>query len=174
MLISKVMTSKVISASPEQSLRRAAQIMERNDFDCMPICLNKRFIGTITIRDIVSKVVEFGLALDEFTIEDLMTPDSKFLFEDQTIYYALSLMNENQLCSLMVVNRDNELAGIITLEDIMLSIKGTNPELTNKDSNIEVDLKKVLKVSRKIKNLETSLEFRQIKSRAKNVHSTPY
>jgi CBS domain-containing protein len=119
MYISQVMTSKVISATPDQPLKHVAQILEQNDFDSIPICLNKRFVGTITIRDIVSKVVERGRLLDEFTIEELMTPESKFVFEDQTIDHALNLMNENLLSRLMVMNRNIELVGIITLEDIM-------------------------------------------------------
>jgi predicted transcriptional regulator len=38
MLLSQVMTSEVISASPDQSLKHAAQIVEIMDFEALPVC----------------------------------------------------------------------------------------------------------------------------------------
>ena len=52
MNINQVMTRDVKTASPEDSLQTAAQKMEQNDFDVLPVADNDRLVGMVTDRDI--------------------------------------------------------------------------------------------------------------------------
>ena len=117
-----------------QPLSVVAKILEENDFDSMPICINNRLVGMLTIRDIALKA-EQGRSLAELTIEELMITGVRFVFEDQTVDFASDLMNEHQLSRLMVVNRNDQLVGIVTLEDIMTTaqyIHSISPIITTK------------------------------------------
>jgi CBS domain-containing protein len=119
MLVSQVMTTDVISASPDQSLKHAAQIMEIKDFDALPVCTNFRLVGMISIRDIVVIAVENGLSLEETKISEIMSGEARYVFEDQETEYVLNFMNEHQLSRLLVLNRENHLIGIVSVNDIL-------------------------------------------------------
>jgi CBS domain-containing protein len=119
MLMSQVMTIDVVSVSPYQSLKYAAQIMEINDFDALPVCTDFRLVGLISIRDIVVKAVDKGLSLDDTTICEVMSGDARYVFEDQLIEYALNLMCEYGISRILVLNREYHLVGIVSLEDIL-------------------------------------------------------
>lgn len=73
MMIGHLMSTCVVTASPMQSLKSAAKIMEENDFDALPICDNHRVIGMLTVRDIAMKAVAQGLSLAESKISEFMT-----------------------------------------------------------------------------------------------------
>jgi CBS domain-containing protein len=47
-----------------------------------------------------------------------MTPDVVYCFEDQDVQEAGRLMREHQVRRLVVLNRDERLAGIISLGDL--------------------------------------------------------
>jgi CBS domain-containing protein len=125
MMISQLMTSQVATASPHDSLKFAAQIMEENDFDAIPICENGRLVGMLSIRDIAMKAVANGRSLEETKVVQCMALEAKYVFADQATPYVINFMIEQQLKSLLVLDRDYELVGIVCLEDLILSNKIT-------------------------------------------------
>jgi CBS domain-containing protein len=118
MKISQVMTKDVVTASPADSLRLAAEIMERNDFDAVPVCEDSRLIGMLTVQDIAIKAVENDLSLDDLKVANLMTFEAKYVFADQPISYAINFMIEHSLRRLLVLDRDYQLLGIVSLDDL--------------------------------------------------------
>lgn len=118
MMISQWMTSQVATASPHDSLKFAAQIMETNDFDAIPICDNGRLVGMLSIRDIAMKAVAYGRSLEQTKISQCMALEAKYVFADQSTSYVIHFMLEQQLKSVLVLDRDYELVGIVCLEDL--------------------------------------------------------
>lgn len=121
MRISHVMTPNVVSASPMQSLKSAAQIMEENDFDALPVCEHYRVIGMLTVRDIAMKAVAQGVSLEDAKIFDVMTFETQYVFADQPAAEVARLMIEQQLRRLLVVDRDFQLAGIVSVDDLLMA-----------------------------------------------------
>jgi CBS domain-containing protein len=119
MIISRSMNPHVMTASPFDSLKSAAQIMEENDFDALPICKNGRLIGMLTIKDIALKAVAYGLSLEQTRVSQCMAFEAKYVFADQTIAYVVEFMTDQQLRSVLVLDRDYELVGVVSLADLV-------------------------------------------------------
>lgn len=170
MLISEVMTTELIISSPDQSLKHAAQIMEINDFDALPVCTNSRLVGTITIRDIVVKAVENGLSLDQISISEVMSGQARYVFEDQQTSYALKFMNEHQLSRLLVLNRENHLVGIASLEDILNS--DSTALLSINRNQISVSKQTWPEVIKRPRKREKTFDLIPSQSRVISHHST--
>jgi CBS domain-containing protein len=113
------MTSDVIIASPDDNLRRAAQLMESNDFGLLPVGENDRLVGMLSDRDITIRAVAKGLGPD-CKVRDVMTSDVKYVYEDETVEDAARNMETLQVRRLPVLNRDKRLVGIVSLGDLAL------------------------------------------------------
>ena len=123
MIINVVMTPNVLTAPPEASLKFAAQIMEQNDDDALPICDKNQLIGMLTMRDIAVKALANSLSLEAHKISDFMTFEAKYVFADQSTEYAMEFMAEHQLLRLLVLDRGYNLVGTVSVDDLMIANK---------------------------------------------------
>jgi len=121
MMIGHLMTTSVVTASPMQSLKSATQIMEENDFDALPICDNHRVIGMLTVRDIAMKAVTKGVSLAESKISEFMTFETAYVFVDQPAEEVARFMIEQQVRRLLVLDRDYQLVGIVSVDDLLMA-----------------------------------------------------
>jgi CBS domain-containing protein len=94
MVVSEVMTSKVRIASPDDTLQSAAQLMEQEDFGSLPVGENDRLVGMLTDRDIAIRAVARGVAPQECTVRDVMSSDIKYVYDDQSVRDAASIMGD--------------------------------------------------------------------------------
>jgi CBS domain-containing protein len=119
MQVSEVMTPEVECASPSTSIQEAARKMRDLDVGPLPVCGdNDRLVGMLTDRDIVIRAIAEGLDPKTTRIQDMMTPDVIYCFEDQGLEEAAQLMKESQVRRLVVLNRDKQLVGIVSLGDL--------------------------------------------------------
>lgn len=121
MRISHLMTPDVVIASPMQSLKSAAQIMEEHDFDALPVCDHQRVIGMLTVRDIAMKAVAQGLSLEDSKTVDVMSFETHYVFADQPVEEVARFMIEQQLRRLLVLDRDYQLVGIVSVDDLLMA-----------------------------------------------------
>src|SRR5687767_8579553 len=82
--IQDVMTCPVEVVSPDDTVETAARLMEACDCGVLPVGHNDRLVGMITDRDIVTRAVALGIDTSECLVADIMTPDVKFCYEDET------------------------------------------------------------------------------------------
>ncbi|WP_229008594.1 CBS domain-containing protein [Methylophilus sp. Leaf408] len=121
MLISQIMTPEVIVASPNDTLRSAARTMLEHDLGILPICENDGLIGMLSDRDITIRAVARGLSLDDTRISQLLGTEARYVFDDQTVQEAAHEMKQFQIRRLPVLDRENQLVGIISLADIVMT-----------------------------------------------------
>jgi CBS domain-containing protein len=117
MNVSDVMTREVQVASPEQSIRDAAQLMMKIDAGTVPVGKDQKLVGMLTDRDIAVRAVAKGLGPDT-PVREIMSADVKYCFEDQSIEEVARNMADIQVRRLPVVNRDKRLVGILSLGDL--------------------------------------------------------
>ena len=117
MNVSDVMTREVQVASPEQSIRDAAQLMMRIDAGTVPVGENEKLVGMLTDRDITVRAVAKGLG-PETPVREIMSADVKYCFEDQPVEEVARNMADIQVRRLPVVNREKRLVGILSLGDL--------------------------------------------------------
>ena len=85
----------------------------------LPVCGdNDRLVGMITDRDITVRAVAEACDPRTTTVQDVMTPDVVYCFDDQDVQEAARLMKEHQVRRLVVLNRDKRLVGIVSLGDL--------------------------------------------------------
>ena len=117
MKIADSMTRHVRVATPDQSIREAAQLMAELGAGTLPVRDQDRLVGMITDRDIAVRAVAEGKSPDT-RIQDVMTRDVKYCFDDDELEDVARNMADIQVRRLPVVNRDKRLVGIIALSDI--------------------------------------------------------
>ena len=120
MNISEVMSQDVRIASPKDTLQHAAQLMRDIDAGILPVGENDRLIGMLTDRDITVRAVAEGKAPDTCQVHEVMSPDIKYVYEDESLDDAARIMGELQVRRLPVLSRDKRLVGIVSLGDVAL------------------------------------------------------
>ena len=126
MQVKEVMTRGVECTRPGASLQEAARKMRDLDVGPLPVCGdNDRLVGMLTDRDITVRAVAEGQDPKTARVQDVMTPDVLYCFEDQDVAEAARLMEENQVRRLAVLNSDKRLVGIVSLGDLAVETGGS-------------------------------------------------
>jgi len=119
MQVKEIMTRGADCTRPTASLQEAARKMRELDVGPLPVCGdNDRLVGMLTDRDITIRAVAEGQDPKTARVQDIMTPNIVYVFEDQDVTEAAQLMKEKQVRRLVVLNRDKRLAGIVSLGDL--------------------------------------------------------
>jgi CBS domain-containing protein len=114
------MTPNPASCEPGDSIRRAAEIMQREDVGAVPVVEGKdhRLVGIVTDRDVTIKIVAAGGNVDSSTVADAMTSNPASVREDEDVSRSVSLMAERQVRRMPVVDAQGRLSGIIAQADV--------------------------------------------------------
>ena len=117
-LVSDVMTRDVQSIGPQESLQRAAQLMDRLNVGSLPVCDGQRLLGMVTDRDITVRGTAAGLTPKGACVSDVMSAAVAWCRPDEDSEQALRRMAEEQVRRLPVVDGAKQLVGIIALGDL--------------------------------------------------------
>jgi CBS domain-containing protein len=123
MKVREIMSPDVRIASPKDTLQHAAQLMEEMDCGVLPVGDGDQLVGMLTDRDITLRAVARGKAPDRCTVGEVMSPEIKYIYEDETLEDASRNMSELQIRRLPVLNRKKRLVGIVSLGDLALNAK---------------------------------------------------
>ncbi|MCZ0813081.1 MAG: CBS domain-containing protein [Pseudomonadota bacterium] len=120
MLVRKVMSSPVISATPETTIRDAAERMRENDVGALPVLQDGKPIGIVTDRDIVIRALAApGIALSlDTSVADIMARNVITCIIDQDAAEAAAMMGEARIRRVLVVDRSGAAVGILSVGDI--------------------------------------------------------
>lgn len=123
MRVSEAMTRDVRVASPDQTIREAAQVMLDLDAGALPVGEGDRLVGMITDRDIAVRAVAQGKGPDT-AVREVMTSDVLYCFEEDDLDTVARNMGEKQVRRMPVVNRDKRLVGVLSLGDMAVMQDG--------------------------------------------------
>ena len=113
--IARLMTSPVISISPDTSVLQAGTIAEENHVKKLPVIDNGKLVGIITQTDLVRVLTYYGMWRD---IEEIMTPDVVTIQSEATVVQAAEAMTNNNISCIVVLN-DKQVTGVLTERDIL-------------------------------------------------------
>ncbi|HZW13150.1 MAG TPA: CBS domain-containing protein [Noviherbaspirillum sp.] len=119
--VSEVMTRDIRSVTPQENLQRAAQLMDELDVGALPVCDEERLVGMVTDRDITVRGTAAGSSPRDAHVEDVMSPDVRWCFEDDSMDEVMSRMADSKIRRIPVLSHDEQqkLVGIVTLGDIV-------------------------------------------------------
>lgn len=111
--VRELMTRRVHTAAPTNSLTSAAQAMSDLDIDLLPVCDGRRLVGVVTRRDIRALLERSPLG--EYVLGDIMIREARWCYEDTSVAGALKKMSEQNIDELPVINRRHQLVGMFSL-----------------------------------------------------------
>jgi len=111
------MTRDVCIVRPDDTVEEAARMMAAIDVGLLPVGEGDRLIGMVTDRDIAIRAIGEGEG-PATKVEQVMTRDVKYCYEDEEIVDVARNMAEQQVRRLPILNRDKRLVGILSLADI--------------------------------------------------------
>ena len=113
-----VMTRKVVTKGPSDDLARIATEMETKNIGSVVIAENKKVVGILTDRDLRKVVEKVGALLDKNLAKHYMARPVITVQTDTPISEVTKLMNEKHIRHVVVLDKNQMLAGVISLRDI--------------------------------------------------------
>jgi CBS domain-containing protein len=125
MQIREIMTREVDVVAPNASIRDAAAKMKELDVGAIPVCDGQKLSGLVTDRDITVRAVAEGRDPSKTRVSEVMSSEIAYCFEDDPVEQAAKLMESKQIRRLPILDRNKQLAGIVSLGDIAVRTEGS-------------------------------------------------
>ena len=116
--IREVMTTNPCAIDAGKPVSYAAEMMKKEDVGLAPIVEGDRLVGTLTDRDIVTRVIADGRDPQSVTVREVASTDLVTIDPQQDIDEALTLMARHQIRRLPVVEEDGRLVGVVAQADV--------------------------------------------------------
>ncbi len=134
MKVRDVMVKSVRFCTPETNLAAVTQIFWEQSCGAVPVVDNGRTIGMITDRDVSIALGTRNAKAGDTFVRDVTLPKVFFCLPQDDIHAALQTMRAQQVRRLPVLDQEGALAGILSLDDIVLFAGEKAPdELTYAD-----------------------------------------
>jgi predicted transcriptional regulator len=136
MQVSEIMHKGVSTVQLNDSIKKVAALMKREDIGAVPVYKNEKAVGFVTDRDIVLNGVARGLSVDD-SISHVITRQVISVHETDDVDHATHVMKHKQVSRLLVVDAGEQPVGMLTLADITL-----NSEKSENMGNIMSEIKR--------------------------------
>lgn len=123
MRVREIMTKGPACCTPDDTVERAAQLMDENDCGMIPVVEavnNSRLVGVITDRDIAVRGVAKGKTAKTH-VSELMTPAPFSCKADARVDDIERVMGDRQVRRVVIVDDDNCCVGVVAQADIALA-----------------------------------------------------
>ncbi len=119
MKIERLMIKKPATCRPDDTLEEAARILWENDVGALPVLDHEGTpIAMVTDRDICMAAYTQGAVLRTLRVSSAMSKRLLSVSPDTTMTEVESLMRDNQIRRVPVVDVGGQLLGIVTLGDL--------------------------------------------------------
>jgi CBS domain-containing protein len=141
MQIREIMKRDFEVISRDMDVRGAAIKMRDTSATMLPVCDGAMFAGILTDRDIAIRLAAEGYDATRTLVGEIMTRDLTYCYEDQTIDEAAMVMQFHQIPRLPILDRTQQLIGIVSLSDITACLeRSVNPVLSPaRETNVETE-----------------------------------
>lgn len=128
-----IMTTPVVSATPEMTLREAMALLSDRHISGAPVVTGEKVVGVFSSTDLLAYIAELDAAqpsvsfrrrqtpLEELTVSEVMTRGVKSLPPDCPADLAAAFMQRARIHRVLVME-DEQLLGIVTTTDLARAI----------------------------------------------------
>jgi CBS domain-containing protein len=116
--VREAMTSNPCSIDADKPVAYAAKMMRDEDVGMAPVVEGDRLVGTVTDRDIVTRVIAEGRDPQSTSVREIASTDLVTIDPQQELDEALNLMARHQVRRLPVVEEDGRLVGVVAQADV--------------------------------------------------------
>lgn len=125
--VSEAMEKNVITVPPTLTMCEFREVLRTNRISGTPVVEDKHMIGIISIEDLIKTMGNCetvpGKSIEEAmgntTVKDHMTSSPETLYNDEALAKAINKFNKLSYGRFPVINRQGDLAGIITKSNIV-------------------------------------------------------
>jgi len=119
MSLRKITKKKVVTVRPDDTVVKAAKLMEEKNVGSVVVVENRKPVGILTDRDIAIRVVAKKADINSILVKDAMTKKIVTGRDNQRVAELAKVMHENGIRRVPIVNKKGMLSGIITLDDLL-------------------------------------------------------
>ncbi len=123
MLVRDAMTPRAETVGPEETLQAAAAKMRALNVGALPVRDDDHLVGMLTDRDLAIRGVATGRDPVHTPVREVMTPQVVWCFEDQDTLEAARIMEDKAIRRVMVLDRQERLVGILSVDDLAASAR---------------------------------------------------
>jgi acetoin utilization protein AcuB len=131
MKVSKYMTQKLITVAPQQSVKDAFLVMRQHRVRHLPVVEGDTLVGIISDRDLrrprwvdaLDDWTNYYQISDDVSVRDVMTSNPEVVHTYDGIDKAVRLFREQRYGALPVLNKQSELVGILSAQDLLLALE---------------------------------------------------
>jgi CBS domain-containing protein len=107
-----VMTTSVVSASPDDSVDEAARLLTFHDVSGLPVCEGTRVVGVVSEADLIGKTGS--------TVGQVMTSPAVTVSENTSLEHVAQQLTQERIRRLPVVDAAGNLVGIVSRHDVLV------------------------------------------------------
>ena len=127
MKVSRYMSQKLITATPEMTVKQAFLLMRSHRVRHIPVVEGEKLVGIISDRDLrrprwaeqLDDWTTYYQVDDNHTVFDVMTRTPETVRASDEILKAVTVLRERRYGALPVLNKDGELVGILSARDLL-------------------------------------------------------
>lgn len=109
----------VITLPSETSVAQASDLMVEQHASCVLVEDNNKLSGIFTERDFLEKVAFPGIAPEEISLQEVMTPSPETLGPGDCITYAINKMAVGGFRNIPIVDIDERPSSILAIRDVV-------------------------------------------------------
>ena len=117
--IQEVMTRDVQTVSSQETVQRAAQLMDELNVGAIPVVDDGKLIGMVTDRDITVRSVAIGQDPTSTRVNEVMSTDVRTCTIEQSVDDVLAQMADVQIRRVPVLDGNGQIIGIVSLGDVV-------------------------------------------------------
>jgi CBS domain-containing protein len=116
--VQEAMAANPCAIDADKPVSYAAKMMKQEDVGLAPIVEGDRLVGTVTDRDIVTRVIAEGRDPDSTSVREIASKQLVTIDPQQGLDDALQLMAQHQVRRLPVVEEGGRLVGVVAQADV--------------------------------------------------------
>lgn len=110
--VSEIMTKKVISISPDDSIKSAITLMKKYNFSQMPVIINGSCIGVVSEANLLESLIENKGKI----VKEIMTDSPPVVDKNSNVAMISQLLKYYQM---VLVSENGKISGMLTKSDII-------------------------------------------------------
>lgn len=126
-LVRDIMKSRFSSIEADKTALAAACRMRDDSVGCLPVTEKGHLVGIVTDRDLVLRCMAEHREAATTAICSVMSVETVCCYEDEADAQAADLMRQHGLMRIPVLNRKNELVGLVSQRDILVNLSTKKP-----------------------------------------------
>ncbi|HEM7848745.1 CBS domain-containing protein [Burkholderia multivorans] len=129
--VNEIMSRDVVCVAPTDTIRHAAELMQRFDIGVLPVCDHGELVAIVTDRDIAVRALAHGRSPDT-PVRAVASEPVQWCTEEEGVGDVQQRMADVQLHRMPVLDRHRRVVGIVSLGDIATRAGGpARDELVN-------------------------------------------